>query len=271
MVEVGFGGGLARRGGSAGPWQTPPLGTQPRSPRAGFHGGALAVEGGPMQQGLLGRGRGAGHHEGLAQGGEASSSGLSGAASRGALDLEARLGEGVERAEDLVERTRMLQEHFEEAHASMASINELCEEADAFILRSQINQNRSAKRLHDLTMRASSRSLGQDADHVVDEFGGARTRRRRTSWHHAHHAVDELSELDAEPARRRRGSPCSLGHDGGRAVGELSEIVEAPRRRESSPSPRPDAYRAVDETGEPPPRQRRRAPPRRRSRERRLV
>ncbi|CAK0856726.1 unnamed protein product [Prorocentrum cordatum] len=80
---------------------------------------------------------------------------------------------GVSSAERLEERAKKLQEHFEQAQHCMNSINALCEEADACILKSQTTLNKTAKKIHDLTRRASNLHLGQDAHHAVDDFGEA--------------------------------------------------------------------------------------------------
>ncbi|CAK9059389.1 Hypothetical protein SCF082_LOCUS31470 [Durusdinium trenchii] len=54
---------------------------------------------------------------------------------------------------ELEQRARQLQAHFQQAQKGMMEINRLCDQADNTIIQGQVLLNRSAHRLHELNER----------------------------------------------------------------------------------------------------------------------
>ena len=65
-------------------------------------------------------------------------------------EVDVTLAKAMAHSNELVQRARQLQAHFQQAQRGMLEINRLCDQADNSILQGQTLLNRSAHRIHEL-------------------------------------------------------------------------------------------------------------------------
>lgn len=65
-------------------------------------------------------------------------------------EVDVTLAKAMAHSNELMQRARQLQSHFQQAQRGLLEINRLCDQADASILQGQSLLNRSAHRIHDL-------------------------------------------------------------------------------------------------------------------------
>lgn len=65
-------------------------------------------------------------------------------------EVDVSLSKAMAHSNELVQRARQLQAHFQQAQRGMLEINRLCDQADSSIVQGQTLLNRSAHRIHEL-------------------------------------------------------------------------------------------------------------------------
>ncbi|CAJ1374012.1 unnamed protein product [Effrenium voratum] len=68
-------------------------------------------------------------------------------------EVDEGLTKAIAHSNELEQRARQLQAHFQQAQKGMGEISRLCDQADTSVVRSQALLNRSAHRIHELSER----------------------------------------------------------------------------------------------------------------------
>eukprot|EP00435_Cladocopium_sp_Y103_P008032 s1304_g2.t1 len=81
-------------------------------------------------------------------------------------EVDVTLSKAMAHSNELVQRARQLQAHFQQAQRGMLEINRLCDQADSSILQGQTLLNRSAHRIHELkqALERHQQALGTAPD-----------------------------------------------------------------------------------------------------------
>ena len=81
-------------------------------------------------------------------------------------EVDVTLSKAMAHSNELVQRARQLQAHFQQAQRGMLEINRLCNQADSSIVQGQTLLNRSAHRIHELkqALERHQQALGTAPD-----------------------------------------------------------------------------------------------------------
>ena len=81
-------------------------------------------------------------------------------------EVDVTLSKAMAHSNELVQRARQLQAHFQQAQRGMLEINRLCDQADSSIVQGQTLLNRSAHRIHELkqALERHQQALGTAPD-----------------------------------------------------------------------------------------------------------
>lgn len=81
-------------------------------------------------------------------------------------EVDVTLSKAMAHSNELVQRARQLQAHFQQAQRGMIEINRLCDQADSSIVQGQTLLNRSAHRIHELkqALERHQQALGTAPD-----------------------------------------------------------------------------------------------------------